>query len=205
MKGIMRLVCVLGVAGLTAAGAGATATKAQAGLLTCAQNPEQPFAAWNDFSTYTLAPNGNLENGSSGWSLSGGASLVASNNPYRSGTYSLSLPSGASASLPGVCVRLSDDRARFFVRNTGNTDATLKVDIQYRTVLGLLPLTETLGYVKADGTWDPSPKFGYLANVLGVLALDGGLGTKVTFKFTAKGWGGKFQVDDLFVDPLIQI
>jgi hypothetical protein len=203
MKGILRLVCVLGIAGLTAGAAGVA--KAEAGLLTCAQAPEKPFAPWNDFSWYTLAPNGNLENGSSGWSLSGGASLVDSNNPYRSGSYSLSLPSGASASLSNVCVRLSDDRARFFVRNTGNTDAALKVEISYRTVLGLLLVTETLGYVKADGTWDPSPKFGYLANVLGVLALDGGLGTKVTFKFTAKGWGGKFQVDDLFVDPLVQV
>jgi hypothetical protein len=203
MKGIMRLVCVLGIAGLTAAGAGAT--KAEAGLLTCSRTQEQPFAAWNDFSPYTLAPNGNLENGSSGWSLSGGASLVASNNTYRSGAYSLSLPSGASASLSNVCVRLSDDRARFFVRNTGNTDATLRVDIQYRTVLGLLPITETLGTIKANGTWNPSPKFGYLANIVGILALDGGLGTKVTFKFTAKGWGGKFQVDDLFVDPIIQV
>jgi hypothetical protein len=203
MKGIMRLVCVLGIAGATAAGAGAT--KAEAGLLTCAQAPEKPFAAWGDYSSYTLAPNGNLESGTSGWSLSGGASLVASNNTYRSGSYSLSLPSGATATLSNVCVRLSDDRARFFVRNTGNTDATLRVDIQYRTVLGLLPITETLGYVKADGTWDPSPKFGYLANAVGVLALDGGLGTKVTFKFTAKGWGGKFQIDDLFVDPLVQI
>jgi hypothetical protein len=203
MKGIMRLICVVGVAGLSAAAGGAT--KAEAGLLTCAQSPEQPFAAWGDTAAYTLAPNGNVESGASGWSLSGGASIVASNNPYRSGSYSLSLPSGSSATLSNVCVRLSDDSARFFLRNTGNTDATLKVEISYRTVLGLLPLTETLGYVKADGTWDPSPRFGYLANVVGVLALDGGLGTHVKFKFTARGWGGKFQVDDLFVDPLVQI
>jgi hypothetical protein len=202
MKGIMRLICVLVIAGLTAGGAGAT--KAEAGLLTCAQSPEQPFAAWGDYSPYTLAPNGSLEQGSSGWSLSGGASIIASNNTYRSGSYSLSLPSGSSATLSNVCVRLSDDRARFFVRNTGNADAILKVEITYRTVLGLLPLTETLGYVKADGTWDPSPKFGYLANVVGVLALDGGLGTHVKFKFTARGWGGRFQVDDLFVDPIVQ-
>jgi hypothetical protein len=203
MKGIGRLICVLGIAALAAGGAGAT--KAEAGLLTCAQTTERPFMPWGDAAAYTLAPNGNFESGASGWSLSSGASIVASNNRYRDGSYSLSLPSGASATSPAACVRLSDDSSRFFVRNTGSSDATLKVEVTYRTVLWLVPITETLGYIRADGTWDPSPKFGYLAHVLGVLALDGGLGTQVRFKFTAHGVGARFQVDDLFVDPLLQI
>ena len=137
--------------------------------------------------------------------MSGGASLVAGNNTYRAGATSLALSSGASAMSPYACVRLSDDAARFFVRSVGSPTGSLKVEVVYRTVLGLVPLTETLGYVTADGSWQPSPKFHYLANVTGALSLDNGVGTSVRFRFTATGKGARFQIDDLFVDPLITV
>jgi hypothetical protein len=203
---VLRRVCGLCVVAVAiVVGVTAAPGRASAGLLTCAQSPERVFAPWGDYSPYTLAPNGNLESGSSGWTLSGGASLAAGNNSYRPGATSLSLPSGASAMSPSACVRLSDDAARFFVRNTGAANGSLKVEVVYRTVLGLLPLTETLGYLTADGTWKPSPKYRYLANITGVLSLDNGLGTFVRFRFTARGFGARFQIDDLFVDPLITV
>ena len=203
MKWVLRFVCTA-VAASVAAIAG-SAGSATAGLLTCVNNPEQPFAAWRDYSPYTLAPNGSFESGAAGWSLSG-ARVVSDNNAHRSGSYSLLLPSGSSATSPTACVKLADPASRFFLRNTGSPDGRLKVELRYRTVLGLLPLTTTLGYAGADGTWEPSPKFSHLLdNVLGTLALNGNLGANVQFRFSPVGRGASFQIDDLFVDPFLTI
>src|SRR5919197_1269504 len=43
---------------------------------------EQPFAPWLDFASYVLAPNGGLESGAAGWSLDGGAAVVAGNESF---------------------------------------------------------------------------------------------------------------------------
>jgi hypothetical protein len=203
---VLRTIGATGMVSLALLSAAASSPdNAAAGVLTCAQSPERVFAPWGDHSPYTLAPNGNFESGASGWALSGGASVVGGNNTFRAGVRSLALPAGASATSPQACVRLADDAARFFVRNTGSATGSLKVEVIYRTVLGLIPLTETLGYVTTNGTWKPSPKYRYLANLVGVLSLDNGLGTHVRFRFTARGLGARFQIDDLFVDPLITV
>jgi hypothetical protein len=202
MKGIMRLVLVGVVAALAA---GASSGRAEAGLLSCTNSSLQPFAPWGDYSPYTLAPNGSFDLGTTGWSLSGGARVVADGNPYLSKSKSLVLPAGASATSPTACVKVLDPASRFFLRNAGSTSAgTLKVEIQYKTLLGLLPITSTLGTISADGRWQPSPKYGtVLANILGTLGLNKNLSASLRFKFTARS--GSFQVDDLLVDPLLQI
>jgi hypothetical protein len=201
MKGIMRLVIVGLVAALAAA---ASSGRAEAGLLSCGTSSLQPFAPWGDYSPYTLAPNGSFDLGTTGWSLSGGARLVADGNPYVSKSSSLVLPSGSSATSPAACVKIADPATRFFLRNAGTTGGSLKVEVTYKTLLGLLPLTATLGTISADGTWQPSPKYGtLLANILGTLGLNRNLSASLRFKFTARS--GSFQIDDLFVDPLLQI
>ena len=202
MKGL-RLVGVIAVLAL---GAGAaSADGARAGLLSCLSNTEKVFAPWGDYSPYTLAPNGSLEDGSAGWSLSG-ARLIPQSNPLRSGNYSLSLPSGSSATSPAACVKLADPASRFFLRNPGASDGKLKVEITYKSLLGLLTFNATLGYVQANGTWQPSPKYGHLiANVLGTLALNRSLSAQLRFRFTPVGRGASFEIDDLYVDPLITI
>src|SRR3989442_4332881 len=64
------------------------------------QTFEQPFVPWADVANYVIAPNGTFENGSSGWTLSGGASVVSGNESYNvhgAGEFrSLALPSGSS-------------------------------------------------------------------------------------------------------------
>jgi hypothetical protein len=204
MTVVLRLVLAVAVAVLAAAAT--PARSAQAGVLSCMDNVEYPFAPWGDSSKYTLAPNGSLELGSTGWSLAGGARVVAQNNTLRPGKYSLSLPAGASAMAPAACVKLADPASRFFLRNAGVSTGKLKVEVQYKTLLGLLPMTATLGYVTAEGTWQPSPKYGHLlANLLSTLGLNKNLSASLRFKFTAVGTGSSFQVDDLFVDPLLQV
>jgi hypothetical protein len=145
---------------------------------------------------------GDLSQGSQGWSLAG-ARVVAENNSLRSGVNSVLIPSGANATSPAACVKLADPASRFFLRRVSGT-GKLRVNITYKSLLGLVNLTGNLGYVTADGAWQPSPKYSHvLHNVLGTLGLNSGLSASIRFKFTAVG--GTFQVDDLFVDPLIQI
>ena len=169
MKGL-RLVGVVSVLALCVGAA--SADGARAGVLSCADNPERVFAPWGDNSLYTLSPNGSLEDGAAGWSLSGARVIPQSNN-LRRGSYSLSLPNGSSATSPAACVKLADPASRFFVRNTGASDGRLKVEVTYKTLLGLFTFNATLGYVEANGTWQPSPKYGHvLMNVLGTLGLN---------------------------------
>jgi hypothetical protein len=202
LSGLLRMICVLGVAAVAALTMGPTSAKA--GLLSCGTSAERPFAAWGDMSPYTIAPNGDLSAGALGWSLTGGARIVGENNSLRSGRNSVSLPSGASATSPAACVKLADPASRFFLRNTSGGSGRVRVDIQYKSVLGLLTMTTNLGYTSAGTTWQPSEKYGHvLANILGTLALNPKLSANLRFKFTALG--GSFMVDDLFVDPLIQI
>jgi len=203
MKGL-RLV---GVVAVLALGAGAASVDgARAGVLSCLDNPERVFAPWGDNSQYTLAPNGSLESGSMGWSLSG-ARVIPQSNTLRAGSFSLSLPSGSSATSPAACVKLADPASRFFLRNTGASDGKLRVDVTYKSLLGLLTMTSTLGYVQANGSWQPSPKYAHaLQNILGTLALNRNLlSASLRFKFTPVGRGASFEIDDLYVDPLLTI
>ena len=202
MRGTLRLVLVGVVVGLAALAG--SAKPANAGALTCNDKTEKPFAAWGDGANYALAPNGSLESGSYGWSLSGGARVIAANNALRPGSYSLSLPTGASALSPAACVKLADPASRFFMRAPAGT-GKLRVDVQYKTLLGLSTVTSNLGYATAGQKWQPGPKYSHeLENILGALAVNGNLlSAELRFKFTAVS--GSFEVDDLFVDPLVQI
>ena len=73
----------------------------------------QPFAPWGDSASYELVPGGDFETAS--WSLQGGAEIVPGSEPYAAtgtlGSWSLSLPAGSSAVVPGDVRRcqLPDD------------------------------------------------------------------------------------------------
>ena len=56
----------------------------------------------------------------------------------------------------------------------------------YKTLLGLFTFNATLGYVEANGSWQPSPKYGHvLMNILGTLGLNRNLSAQLRFRFTA--------------------
>ena len=174
---------------------------AQAALLSTGACNEaalsQPFARWGDSSSYELVPGGSFEGSPSGWSLSGGAARVPGSEPYgvtgSVGAYSLSLPAGASAQSPSVCVNLSYPTFRFFARNDGLL-STVLVQVVYQTALGTVALP--IGVVAASGEWEPT-----LPMLTGSLvggALSGGT-AEVALRFTALG--GSSRIDDVFVDP----
>ena len=103
-KRAVLTIAVFGVTAVLAASVGVGRANALLGLGgNCSTTTSQPFTAWNDSASYYLVPNGGLENGSTGWSLSGGASVVYGNEPFLpTGFHSLSLPSGSQAVSPVV-------------------------------------------------------------------------------------------------------
>src|SRR4051794_34493597 len=74
----------------------------------CSPSPTltQPFSEWADNALYTPLPGGNFESGAAGWTLGGGASVVAGNEPFNiggKGRSSLVLPEHGSAVSAPIC------------------------------------------------------------------------------------------------------
>lgn len=181
--------------------------QAQAGLLftgkgaTCDPVPSQAFSAWGDKSQYSMMGGGTFEKGEAAWTLSGGASIVSGNEPWRvekdNGTQSLRIPSGGTALSPSACFTFGDWHFRFFVKNVGSPNGTLRAEIVVRNLLGILSTLDG-GVVKADGTWTPSPRVGaLLSNVCALLPTT----RAVSIRLRAVGTGAAFQVDDVYLDP----
>jgi hypothetical protein len=194
---------LVALAALTASAALAPA--AHAGILTktatnCTDPVlSQPFKPYGDASTYKPVDGGTFENGTAGWTLTGGAKVVAGNETaYANGRgddQSLSLPAGSSATTPPVCVGLSEPTLRFFARKNSGLLSVMTVSVEVQLQLGVwvtLPIGVDLG-----GAWHPSLPMLVIANVLPLLPPDQ---TAVRFKF-APILGGAWQVDDVFVDP----
>jgi hypothetical protein len=202
-KGLRNLVVAGSLAALTLA---LSATSASAGILVksapdCSPKPaSQVFARWGDSSQYNLAPGGSFEAGAAAWSLSGRASVVSGNEPWKVAgaghTRSLKLPPGASATSPTICVGLEHPTIRFFAKNNSALLSTLSVEVITETSLGLT-VPVPVGVMLPSGQWKPSPKFLVVANLLPLLP---GEHTPVRFRVTSIGTG-TWSVDDFYVDP----
>ncbi len=188
---------------------GATASPADAALgVACPDPASQAFKAWGDSAYYSFVPNGGFESGTAGWALSGGAKVVAGNESFfihgADERYSLSLPTGSSATSPPMCISLFSSKMRFFAANAGASSSRLRVQVIYNGgVGGLLSfLTKTLGlsdfgYVTAIGKWQPSPEIGMLSGTLPVLT------QSVQFRFMPADRSGAWTIDDVYLDPLV--
>jgi hypothetical protein len=186
----------LGLVGGTVALA-VTAAPASAGLgLSCPAPTSTPFAAWSDNANYAFVPDGGFEAGGLGWRLSGGARVVSGNEAFyvhsKTDKASLSLPAGASATSPPMCISLLSSKMRFLAR--GNSGANVKVQILYQgllsSVLGLLDG----GTISLGDAWKPSPAIGMLGGALPLLT------ASVSFRFTAVGAAA--AIDDVYLDPM---
>jgi hypothetical protein len=148
----------------------------------------QPFAPWLDPSSYELAPGGDFE--SDGWSLSGGAQRVPGSEPFAAtgtlGSWSLSLPAGASAQSPPTCVDAAYPTIRFFTQGTG----LLEVNVVYGNV------TLPAGVDLVVGGW--APPLPMLTSSALVAATSNG-SAQVSIQLNALA--GDVRVDDVFVDP----
>jgi len=95
-----------------------------------------------------------------------------------------------------MCVGLGHPTLRLFATG-GNLISPLKVEVIYRTALGVVH--QPVASVTAQRAWAPTAPMLILANVTGLLSLDG-LTSTVQFRFTAPGSAG-WQIDDVYVDP----
>lgn len=201
----IRTVTALAAALLAAAFAATTAAPASAALA-CPDPTSQPFAAWGDSAFYKLAPNGGFEGGATGWTLAGGAQVVAGNEAFSvsgAGDQSLTLPAGSSATTAPMCVSVLSGKMRFFVRNGGSSDARLRVRVLYNGGSGALlgGLSSTLGIadvgtIAAGGAWQPSAQIAMLGGTLPLFT------TSVQFRFQPVGTSGAWRIDDVYLDPL---
>lgn len=187
--------------GLAAATADAMAAPS---LLGCGGTAERPFTQWGDYANYVLVPNGGLEQGSQGWKLSGGARVVSGNESFQvhsaGDRYSLLLPPGSSATTPVTCAALLDPTLRYFSKREAGS-GNLKVEVVYRGLLGFTYAHELLlGGSGASAEWSPSSPSLFLANITGLLALNGTT-AQVSFRFTPRS-ASTYRVDDVYVDPL---
>jgi hypothetical protein len=182
---------------------------ASAGLgLSCPDPTSNPFSPWGDYAKYAFVPNGGFESGSTGWTLSGGAKVVAGNESFfvhgSRDRYALSMPAGSTATTAPMCISLFSGKMRFFAANSGNSASRLKVQIRYNGGVGsllgglgsLLGLSE-FGYVSGAPAWKPSPAIGMLGGTLPLLT------SSVQFRFTAPNDGGSFRIDDVYLDPFL--
>jgi len=204
MRNRLRIIFLTASLAVVALAAGAPG--ASAGLLVesapdCTPKPTtQPFAQFGDSTQYNLAPGGSFEGGAGSWSLSGGASLVSDNEPWKvagaSHTRSLRLPPGATATSPVVCVGLEHPTLRFFAKNNRALLSTMTVEVITETSLGL-KVAVPIGVLLPNGQWKPSPKIFVVANLLPLLP---GEHTPVQFRVRSVGLG-TWSVDDFYVDP----
>jgi hypothetical protein len=158
-------------------------------LSACSIAPtSQPFAPWLDPASYELAPGGDFE--SPAWQLSGGAQRVSGSEPFAAtgtlGSWSLSLPAGASAESPPLCVDAAYPTIRFFTSGVG----LLEVNVVYGN------LTLPAGVAVAAGGWGPTLPM--LTDSALVAATSDG-SAQVSIQITALA--GDVRVDDVFVDP----
>jgi hypothetical protein len=198
-RSAVRLSFVVGLLTLAVVAIGAPAASAKRSLLglsnDCGQ-ASQPFAQFGDYRSYTFGANGGLENGSTGWSLSGPAHVVHGNESYfvhnRHDASSLALSTGSVVLTPRLCMGTTSTWLRFFVRSSDG--GSVRVQVVLRNLAG-----QILGIVQisdlAPGTsWEPGPAILNLDSLLGVVGV-----SSIQLKFT--GLGGTVQIDDLYVDP----
>ena len=153
------------------------------------------FSPWKDQGHYELAPEGSLEGGGTGWTLSGGAGLVQANEDHflngAEDHTALELPFGASATSPPVCVDETTPSFRVMTENLGGKGAKLHVTVTYELAKG--PKTQQSDPPPADKGWEPTPPL--------QLQTDGEAERVARITFTAKDPKADYLVDDLYVDP----
>ncbi len=198
-RGLPGLLAVLALGAMPAA---ASADGISLGLDGCpARTVEHPFARWLDGANYVLVPGGTFEGSLDGWSLKGGAKVVAGSESFAvhgvGEKLALSLPSGSSATTPPICVAVLDPTLRYFAANDGGLLSILRVDVLYHPPGGGT-LTLPLGVNVGGKAWAPSLPTIVGADLLGVLT--GGQAT-VQFRFSPAGLGAKWRIDDVYVDP----
>jgi len=163
--------------------------------LTCAgQVFGQPFVSYGDSNYYTLAPGGEFNSASEGWTLSGGASIVSATRPDGSTGGALELPSGAKAVSPPMCVTLAYPTAKTWVSAANGTKA-ITVSVSYAGTASEISPQEVETIKAKHGSWTLR-RF----SVEPSLAGQEDAPREVRFVFEG-GSKGTSELFDVYVDP----
>jgi hypothetical protein len=157
----------------------------------------QPLLAFGDSRFYTLAPGesaGDFDG--TGWTLSGGASIVTTTLADGSAGSVLDLPAGSSAVSPPMCVSTGYQAGRMMTRVVAPPPghqrlSPPKVRFSTTTLAGKGPNRHMRVPGRAD--W-------HLTHKMPVAPGNPGTET-VNFKFTAAPGSSEMQVYNLYVDP----
>lgn len=200
-RGLRIAATALGLAVLAAAPA--QATRGITNAYACTPDPTltQPFAPFGDVGLYTPVADAGVEAGAANWTLSGGAAVVAGNEPWRIGgatdSHALDLPAGSSAVTAPICIDQTYPYFRTFARNAGSARRSLEIDVLYYDGRGRLLSTDPYDYESAAAAWQPTP-------TIAIEVFDkqpAVAAVPVAFRFTPKGRDAHFVIDDVYVDP----
>jgi hypothetical protein len=187
---------VAAAATLSLAVMAAPAAEAKTAQVTCPAQPvSQVFAPWKDRSLYAAIPGGGFDAGAGGWTLSGGATIVAENQPLLggSGGGSLQLLPGSSATSPTFCVALGYPYGRAFARTFAGK-AKVSVQVRHLAADGSVLKVDPTMDLDASSAWAPTRQFKFNDG------LADQLGGRVQLRFTLRS-GLIARVDDVFADP----
>jgi hypothetical protein len=170
------------------------------GLLPSCGATSHPFTLWADSAAYCAFPNLGFENGTTGWTLTGKASIVTENEPWHvsgPGTHALQLTPGSTALSSPLPVNLLDPWIRLFARANG-ANGSLRVQVIFHGLLGNLTGLLNVGTLSpgAYSSWQPTQR------VPSLLALPL-LTTNARVLLTSQATAGSWQVDDVYLDPRI--
>lgn len=184
---------ILGLLGLWSASA--TASDAGPEAAVCpGQTFSQTFEAFGDSNWYTLVEGSEFNGGAEGWELSGGAKVVQGVRPDGSFGGVLSLPVGATAESPAVCVTLDYPKARTWV-DAVDGGGGVNVELVYPEK----PEGVATGRLsdKSENNWTLSRQFNVKPQMAG-----GQEGVReVRFVYVNNTKSSDFNVWGLFVDP----
>ena len=145
--------------------------------------------------------NAGVEDGSTGWTLSGAAAVTRGNEPWKIGgashANSLSLPPGSSAVTAPICIDETYPYFRLFAKNAGTGKSSLKIEVLFYDTKGKLINTKPYDYTTTSTAWQPTGtvKISVFTPKTTVAA------APVAFRFTPQGPTANYQIDDVYVDP----
>jgi hypothetical protein len=173
----------------------ATGTGAAAATYSCPAQPmKQAFSSYGDSNQYFFAPNGGFENGTTGWTLGAGATVVSgSETAYlnsSSDSKSMKLPANGWVRTGQICIDTTQQVVRLMVKGTSGQ---LKVDAKVVSG-GNIRTWSTQVDASSSAGWRPSQQIQFAQGSNQFLGA-------TTLQLTFTAIGATWQVDDLYVDP----
>jgi hypothetical protein len=198
MRLLVLVAAVAAAAGLSVPAA--PAGTGYGGVLPSCGAKTYPFTRWGDPDAYCAFPNLGFENGATGWTLFGNASIVNANEPWHvsgPGTHALQLGRGGSALSSPLPVSLIDPWIRFFADSVG-ANGQLHVQVIFRGILGNLTGLVNVGNLSPSGytSWQPTQR---ISSALALPLFT----TSAQVLLTSQSTSGSWRVDDVYLDPCV--